>query len=625
MNWFNSREAIEMGAAFAEQLAPHVVPNPKASRIVSFDEILRRADREVRPLKLNFFKRAKFANSFKWKLIECGVDGKAADEATQALIMHLSIPSRSTPSTNTNMISTKVSRYRHDAAGLLKRGNKRMAEGAYADAMVFYQDAIRNDSRNAEAHNNLGAALSQLGQYAQAENHFRQAIMIRPDLPDAHSNLGIALRYRGLVMQGENSLRRALQLNPRHVDARITLGMALVELRRVTEAKAQLKKALKLAPRNANALYGMAVIARAEGRFDECETMVNRALALNPKLPSAWALLATIRKMTPSDKAWLERADEIIASGLSCMDEVDLRFAMGKYCDDAGEFKKAFENFKRANDLLKDTCDKYDRVGRTRDVDKLIAVYTRGKIADVRSGFSTSPKPVFVIGMMRSGTSLVEQIIASHPNAAGAGELEFWRDSESEHELAMQQGPLGESTRNKLTAAYLQTLADEDRDALRIVDKATVNCDYLGVIHALFPQARIIYMQRDATDVCLSCYFQHFSTSLSFTTDLSDLAHFYREHHRLMTHWRSVLPPGTLLEVPYAGLVEDQARWTRDILNFLGLDWEERCLRFFETERAVLTASFWQVRQKMFKDSLQRWRNYSKFIGPLRSLKDLAD
>jgi hypothetical protein len=158
--------------------------------------------------------------------------------------------------------------------------------------------------------------------------------------------------------------------------------------------------------------------------------------------------------------------------------------------------------------------------------------------------------------------------------------------------------------------------------ARRVVDKAPVNSEYLGIIHSVFPQARIIYMRRDPIDTCLSCYFQQFSAALNFTMDLEDLAHYYREHQRLMAHWRSALPQHAMLEVPYSQLVSDQERWTRRMLEFLGLEWEPRCLDFHRTQRTVPTASAWQVRQKIYTDSVERWRHYSKYLGPLKDLRD---
>ena len=183
---------------------------------------------------------------------------------------------------------------------------------------------------------------------------------------------------------------------------------------------------------------------------------------------------------------------------------------------------------------------------------------------------------------------------------------------------------LDPGTARSLAYGYLQRLARQAGAASRIVDKMPHNYLHLGLIATLFPRARIIHCRRNPIDTCLSCYFQQFSPALNFTMDLSDLAHYYREHHRLITHWRSVLPPETILDVPYEGLIADQEGWTRRILAFLDLEWDERCLDFHTTQRTVATASYWQVRQRIYRDSVGRWRNYEKFIGPLRALKDLG-
>ncbi|MHB1828698.1 MAG: sulfotransferase family protein, partial [Steroidobacteraceae bacterium] len=171
---------------------------------------------------------------------------------------------------------------------------------------------------------------------------------------------------------------------------------------------------------------------------------------------------------------------------------------------------------------------------------------------------------------------------------------------------------------------YLKILERQPAAAERVVDKSTYNSDHLGIIHLAFPNARILYLRRDPLDVCLSCYFQQFATAANFTLDLADLAHYYREHHRVVAHWRSVLPQDVFLEVPYAQLVADQETWSRRIMEFIGLEWDPVVLQFHKTERAVLTASHWQVRQKIYTSSVGRWKNYEKFIGPLLKLRDLS-
>ena len=633
LGWFNTRVAAEVGAALADQFAPppasQSITRPKKNPArgegaAALPELLRRAQRETHALGLNFFKKATFANSFKWRLLENGVARETADQLTQTLLMHISrnradpLPSRDRAAGPTDRPGSSKTQH------LLAQGNEYLAQRAYAKAIASYERLLELDSRHAEALNNLGAAFCKLGRYPEAEQHFRSAVSLKPKYADAHGNLGTVLRWRGHLAGAENSLRRAVKLKPTHVDARSSLGLTLLTLGRTIDAKAEFEKVLRIAPRHAEALVGMAHVARAEGRFAEAEALLKRVLETDPNMPVAWAALVGLRKMTP-DGAWLQRAQDIAASGIAPLDEADLRFAMGKYYDDVADFEPAFRSYQRGNDLLKTiTAEKYQPDTHTQLVDDLIRVYTRETISGTEGGGRASVKPIFVVGMMRSGTTLVAQILASHRAVKAAGELPFWNDAMRQHATAIRQGPPAEPLRKKLSKEYLRVLNGHSADAARIVDKAPVNSDYLGVIHSVLPNARIIYLRRDPIDTCLSCYFQQFSPALNFTMDLSDLAHYYREHHRLITHWRSVLPPETILDVPYEGLIADQEGWTRRILAFLDLEWDERCLDFHTTQRTVSTASYWQVRQRIYRDSVGRWRNYEKFIGPLRALKDLV-
>src|SRR5207253_1220942 len=276
---------------------------------------------------------------------------------------------------------------------------------------------------------NLGEAFCKLGRYPEAEQHFRSAVSLKPKYADAHGNLGTVLRWRGHLAGAENSLRRAVKLKPTHVDARSSLGLTLLTLGRTIDAKAEFEKVLRIAPRHAEALVGMAHVARAEGRFAE--------------------------------------------------DEADLRFAMGKYYDDVADFEPAFRSYQRGNDLLKTiTAEKYQPDTHTQLVDDLIRVYTRETISGTEGGGRASVKPIFVVGMMRSGTTLVAQILASHRAVKAAGELPFWNDAVRQHATAIRQGPPAEPLRKKLAKEYLRVLNGHSADAARIVDKAPVNSDH---------------------------------------------------------------------------------------------------------------------------------------------------
>jgi tetratricopeptide (TPR) repeat protein len=428
---------------------------------------------------------------------------------------------------------------------------------------------------------------------------------------------------RGLFAEAEQSLRRALKSAPGNLAPRVNLGCALLYLNRIGDARDQLEKVLRMAPRNPDALYGLGLVAQYEGRFESAIGFFDRALEAQPYMARAWAASAGMRKLGSEDREWLEKGEQFAAAeGIPASDRASVHFALGKYYDDVEQHGKAFENYRLANEALKLVAVPYDRAARTRMVDDLIRVHTREAItAGVASAPSDSNRPVFVVGMMRSGTSLVEQILASHPDVVGAGELNFWNTAVRKNEPAVRSAILEPELRKKLASEYLSLLSSHSPTAPLVVDKATFNAGFLGVIHSVLPNARIIYVHRDPVDTCLSCYFQPLSPDLNFTMDLSDLAHYYREQRRLVTHWRSVLPPGALLEVPYEELVADQANWTRRMLDFLGLPWDDRCLRFHDTQRVVVTASFWQVRQKMYRNSIGRSRHYRKYIAPLLELK----
>jgi tetratricopeptide (TPR) repeat protein len=631
--WLSGGQAAQVGTALADDFILHSESGADARRREGhgsqrqdlqrfLQKFLQRVDRETSALKLNIFRRASLANSFKWRLLEKGVEKTVVDELTQSLVLRLTTGrADAQPGAEPEAEAEASPRGRSESPASMERADGLLARGAYEEAVDCYQELLQRDSRNAVACNNLGNAFWSLGRFGEAEAQYRRAIKMRAKYPEALCNLGTLLRITGRIIESETPLRQALKLKPAHLESQLSLGTTLFFLGRLSEARSLLEKALKLAPRNADALITLGAVAAREGRFEESETMYKRALEIEPKAAAGWAGLAGLRRMTAADGAWLKGAEAATAAGIKPFEESTLRYAIGKYYDDTGDYPRAFRSYQRGNELDKLRAQPYQREAHARFVDDLARIYTRDALAGPHPGASDSEQPVFVVGMPRSGTSLTEQIIASHPAARGAGELSYWNFAVRKHEDALRQALPSEALRQKLAAGYTGVLA-QVTNALRVVDKATVNSDYLGLIHAVFPGARIIYMRRDPIDTCLSCYFQQFSAVTSFTLDLSDLAHYYREHQRLIAHWRNALPPGSFLEVPYEGLVADQEKWTRAILEFIGLPWDDRCLKYHLTENTVMTASYWQVRQTIYHSSIGRWRNYQKFIGPLLELKD---
>jgi Flp pilus assembly protein TadD len=629
--WWNAREVVETGKTLADHFRPqegrerptHREVRPRTPHPRELESFRRRVTREVAPLKLGLLKRAKLLNSFKWRLLEHGFDRRQANELTQMVLFQLygsqgklAVPASREAPDPTNASALRI-------APLLAEADAHFAAGRRPETVVSLERVLRIDPDHAVAHAKLGAALCYLGRYDEAESMLRRAVELDRRNAEAHSNLGALLYYKGEFAAAETALRRAAKLNPRNFEALVSLGMTLGARSRLGDAASSFSKALVLKPRHPGALCGLGWLASIEGRFQESERLYCDALESDPKKPHAWAGLAAVRRMTAADGEWLESVKRLASAGLPPVDEAALRFAMGKYFDDVGDFAAAFDHYKRANELQKLVAQPYDRKARCSQVDDTIRVYAAEAIGRRAEGASQSAKPVFVVGMMRSGTSLVEQIIASHPRAAGAGELDFWKDAALKHRDRLQGGVPDAPLAKKLGDSYLNALSGNFRNALRVVDKSTFNSDHLGLIHAVLPNARIIHVGRDPVDTCLSCYFQQFANAASFTFDLADLAHYYREHHRLMQHWRKVLPAGAILEVPYAELVADQESWSRRMIDFVGLEWDPRCLEYYATQRPVLTASNWQVRQRIYSSSVGRWRKYQKFIRPLLELREL--
>jgi tetratricopeptide (TPR) repeat protein len=442
---------------------------------------------------------------------------------------------------------------------------------------------------SAEAHNDLGTALRRQGRLDEAAASYRRALEAKADFAKAHGNLAGVLRLQGRTSEAEASCRRAVDLDPRLVPALVLLS----------ELQAD------------------------QGQFDAALASLEHAIAVEPRSPQAWAGLARWRTMTGSDRAWLVQAQQMADGGLPRQQEVLLRYAIGKYFADVQAFDQAFASYHRANELERLGKHKHDRQLLARAVDILIRTYDRAWLTRTRNEASDSQRPVFIIGMPRSGTTLVEQILASHPAAFGAGELPFWETALHAHEAAVLHAQTSNATLLRLAKEYLHLLETLEPGAQRVIDKMPGNFMFLGWIRAALPHARIIHMRRDPIDTCLSIYFQHFETAPAYTNDLEDLAHYYTEYSRLMTHWRTILPAGAMLEVPYEELVADQEGWSRRLLEFIGLPWDARCIDFHRTARTIVTASKWQVRQKISKTSVGRWHSYADFIGPLHRLASL--
>jgi len=495
--------------------------------------------------------------------------------------------------------------------------------GRYEEALESCKKAVHLAPGSPQAHNSLGNVLARLGQFDAAIASFRRCIALWPEFAEAHANLANAIRSTGRLDEAAEEYRLALRIKPEFVAAYAELATSLRLLRRTAEAEAACQQALRIAPAAAAVLVVLAELRADVGLFSEAEDYFNRALSAEPESVEALAGMARIRRMTGEDEAWLRAARRLEQAGLSPQREMILRYALGKYCDDLADFPAAFANYQRANLLAGRSAPKHDRAHLERAIDWIIRSQNAAWLRERSMAAPRSRRPVFVVGMLRSGTSLAEQILASHPDVFGAGELSFWSTRLTALLPVVPDDVSPAPDTEALARAgsdYLNHLLTMSTQAARVIDKLPTNFLASGLISAALPGARIIHMQRDPIDTCLSIYFQHFEAVNTYTHDLEDLAHYYRQYRRLMRHWRAVLPQDALLEVPYEGLVADPEGWTRRMLGFIDLPWDPRCLEFQRTERPVVTASKWQVRQPITAVSIGRWHRYAEFIEPLISL-----
>ena len=526
--------------------------------------------------------------------------------------------------------------------------------GELPEALLESERAIALNPQLSMAHNNLGLVLAQRGQRAEAALSYRRALSLNPAYIEALNNLGNVLRELGESREAVALYRRALELDPRRAESHCSLGTVLCELQRLeeaavsfrqalalhadyapahlglatalrmqgrgSEAEASCRQALVLEPKNVEALALLGELHADRGRFADAQQLFRSALAIDPHCASVYCSLATHRKMTAADSDWLRGAEGLLARQLPLGHEISLRYALGKYCDDLQHYDQAFGHYRRANELTKRYGRVYDAAKLTRHIDQIMRSCDAAILRQQHGEACASELPVFILGMPRSGTSLAEQILASHPQVFGAGELRFWNKAFGAFAKAQLRSEDGATLIPGMARAYLDRVTALAGGALRVVDKMPANFLYVGLIHAAFPRARFIHMQRHPIDTCLSIYFQNFFDMGPHANDLGSLAHYYGEYLRITSHWRAVLPATALLEVPYEALIADQHGWTRRMVDFIGLPWDPRCLEFHQTERVVMTASRWQVRQKLNATSVGRWRNYEHYIEPLRAL-----
>ena len=533
--------------------------------------------------------------------------------------------------------------------------------GRSAEAVEAYRRALARDPRSAAAHYNLGVALQDLGRDEDAAQAFRHAVSLQPGDADAWANLGAVLLSLGRTGEAAAAQRRRLALEPESAEAHAALAAALLSLGRIDEAVEFSKRAVDLRPEEmgAHLLLGnglreqghaaeaieayqravaldpgaagpwvnLAIGLQERGDADEAAAAIDRALDIDPASAAAWSVRGGLKTFGAGDTD-IDRLRELLAASPEgaghAEDRIELEFTLGKAFMDLGDADAAFGHLNSANRLRRARLS-YDVRQDVAQFEQIARSLDAPRLASLAGGGHSSDAPVFILGMPRSGTTLVEQILASHPLVHGAGELTTLEEilidrlgeSLSPIERAVRMADLTPDDLAAMGAGYTSKLTPQAPHARRVTDKMPANFRLAGLIRLILPNARIIHCRRDPRDTGLSCYARKFSRGQDFTYDLRDFGLYYRAYETLMAHWRALMPADRFIDVAYEEVVADLETQARRLIAFLGLDWDEACLGFHQTRRPIRTASVHQVRQPLYRSSLARWKAYEAHLGPL--------
>ena len=498
--------------------------------------------------------------------------------------------------------------------------------GRFEAAVTHCQSAVSLDPASVAARTSLATALQRAGRLAEAAQAWREIIDLDPDRAESYHQLALRLAELTLFKEAVHCHDRAIALQPNNAAFHCAHGYSLLRLYDGERATASFRRAAELAPDSKDAWTGLSWALRLVGRFEEADRCAARLREIDPEDLRAVRHVPSTGQ-SPNEEGEIERLLTVVerAEG-SIEDRVTAGFALGRLLDKAGRFDEAFAHYTEVNTLVRRNWpfngDRFDAESFMRSIDALIDTNTEKSLADAVGSGNVSELPVFVVGMPRSGTTLVEQICASHSRIFGAGELDaIPRIAAALAQPSAAKAGRAEASRRAADRHIVQ-LHHLGRGALRVVDKMPDNVLLVGLIARLFPRARIIYCSRDPRDTSLSCYFQLFSDGAQyFSYELAACGRRCRQIERLAGHWLRLLPLH-MIEVNYENLVRDLEGETRRLIEFLGLDWEPACLDFHRTERTVATISYWQVRQPIYTGSIGRWRSYERHLGRLFAALD---
>ena len=491
--------------------------------------------------------------------------------------------------------------------------------GRIPDAIAALQQAVANNSRYTDAYFRLGIALEKQGDIGGAIIAYDRATELLPSLTEAWYRAGSLVYTLGHRDEAIGCFRRAAATGGKTSFGRLGKARALLTEERNQEAELVLRKTLAADPQNAMAHDLLGNLLSEFGRFEEARQCFERAIAIAPLLAGSYYDLVRSRRVTSDDNGLMQQMEAALATpGLEAAQRLRLHLAIGKAADDLGDYGLAMRHFDAA-DAVRRESSAFDSASFCIEIDRLIARCTPELIARAPKVGSSDPTPVLILGMPRSGTTLVEQIVSMHPQVGAGSELNFWNERGAAWH---RSGADAKETEFLADAAadYLGVLRAIAPKAARVTDKMPFNFLWAGLIHLAFPRATIIHCRRVAVDTALSIHQTHFHPTLAFPTGGNELVAYFRDYQRITDHWRSVLPADRFLEVDYENLTSDPEPVIRQIIAACGLTWNDACLHPESNPRAVNTPSKWQARQPIYRTSVERWRRYEPWLGPLREL-----
>ncbi len=487
--------------------------------------------------------------------------------------------------------------------------------GRTKDSLFASQKSVKLGPDDAEAHNNLGVTLQEVGKFNEAEACYRKAIDLNPKYIQALYNLGNVLKELNKLENAVRYYKKVITLKPNYSEAHNNLGFTYHTLRNLNEAEACYRKAILLKPNNAEAHNNLGVTLQEVGKFNEAEACYRKAIFFKSDYTEAHRHLTLIRKFNSQDDQFLLMKKLYQENKISNKHRCQINFGLAKVYEDLKDFEKAFKHYCEGNELRKN----YLNYNINHDI-KLFHQIKNKYIKIKQHSFKTEAykdelMPIFIIGMPRSGTTLVEQIISSHSKVTGAGELPFV--SELGQQIALGLTEINESNLIEFKKEYLLKLKMLSEKNKIITDKMPQNFHYLGLIAAVFPDAKIIHVKRNPAAVCWANFRAYFlSKNLAFSYNLDDIIKYYNLYKDLMTFWRNQFPK-RIYEVCYDSLTVNQEIESKKLINHIGLNWDESCLTPENNKRSVNTASNIQIREKIYKGSSNKWKNYKPFLNGL--------